>query len=80
LDGQPSVITLFGTGWRNSLPINVRINGQNAVVEYAGPSGGFPGLDQINVRIPAGTSGTVPLVVTTASGASSRSGVTVNIN
>jgi len=80
LDGQPSVIALFGTGWRNSLPIIVRINGQSAVVEYAGPSGGFPGLDQINVRIPAGTSGTVPLVLTTASGAASRNGVTVNIN
>jgi uncharacterized protein (TIGR03437 family) len=79
-DGQPSVIALFGTGWRNSLPIIVRINGQSAVVEYAGPSGGFPGLDQINVRIPAGTSGAASVVVTTASGAASRSGVVVNIN
>jgi uncharacterized protein (TIGR03437 family) len=80
-DGQPSVIALFGTGWRNSLPISVRINGQSAVVEYAGPSGGFPGLDQINVRIPAGTtSGAASVVVTTASGATSRSGVVVSIN
>jgi uncharacterized protein (TIGR03437 family) len=79
-DGQPSVIALFGTGWRNSLPVTVRINGQSAVVEYAGPSGGFPGLDQINVRIPAGTSGAASVVVTTVGGATSRNGVVVNIN
>lgn len=79
-DGQPSVIALFGTGWRNSLPVTVRINGQSAVVEYAGPSGGFPGLDQINVRVPSGTSGAASVVVTTASGATSRNGVVVSIN
>lgn len=78
-DGQPSVIALFGTGWRNSLPVTVRINGQAVTVEYAGPSGGFPGLDQINVRFPAGVTGTVPIVVTTASGATSRTDAVVTI-
>lgn len=78
-NGQPSVIALFGTGWRNSLPVTVRINGQAATVEYAGPSGGFPGLDQINVRFPAGVTGTVPIVVTTASGATSRTDAVVTI-
>lgn len=78
-NGQPSVIALFGTGWRNSLPVTVRINGQVATVEYAGPSGGFPGLDQINVRFPAGVTGTVPIVVTTASGATSRTDAVVTI-
>lgn len=79
-DGQSSVIALFGTGWRNALPVTVRVNGQSAVVEYAGPSGGFPGLDQINVRIPSDVSGAASVVVTTAGGAASRSGVVVNIN
>jgi uncharacterized protein (TIGR03437 family) len=78
-NGGPSVIALFGTGWRNSTPVNVTIGGQKAVVEYAGPSGGLSGLDQINVRLPGGVSGTVPVVVTTASGATSRSEVFVNI-
>jgi uncharacterized protein (TIGR03437 family) len=78
-DGKPTVIALFGTGWRNSLPVRVSINGKPATVEYAGPSGGFGGLDQINVRIPAGVTGTVPVVVTTASGAKSRTDVVVNI-
>jgi uncharacterized protein (TIGR03437 family) len=78
-EGQPSVIALFGTGWRNSLPVTVRINGQSATVEYAGPSGGFPGLDQINVRIQAGVSGAATVVVTTASGATSRNDAVISI-
>jgi uncharacterized protein (TIGR03437 family) len=77
--GQATVIALFGTGWRNSLPVAVSIGGQKAVVEYAGPSGGFNGLDQINVRIPNGVIGTVPVIITTASGATSRSDVFVSI-
>jgi uncharacterized protein (TIGR03437 family) len=77
--GQASVIALFGTGWRNSLPVSVSIGGQKVVVEYAGPSGGFNGLDQINVRLPQGVAGTVPVVVTTASGAMSRNDVVVSI-
>ena len=78
-NGQASVIALFGTGWRNSLPVTVRIGGQAATVEYAGPSGGFPGLDQINVRLPAGVTGTVPVIITTASGALSRTDVVITI-
>jgi uncharacterized protein (TIGR03437 family) len=78
-DGKPTVIALFGTGWRNSLPVRVTINGKSATVEYAGPSGGFNGLDQINVRIPAGVTGTVPVVVTTASGAKSRADAVVSV-
>ncbi len=78
-DGQSSVIALFGTGWRNSLPVSIKINGQAATVEYAGASGGFAGLDQINVRLPAGVHGTVPVIVTTASGATSRADVTLTI-
>jgi uncharacterized protein (TIGR03437 family) len=78
-DGKPTVVALFGTGWRNSLPVRVSIGGKTATVEYAGPSGGFNGLDQINARIPAGVTGTVPVVVTTASGAKSRTDVVVSI-
>jgi uncharacterized protein (TIGR03437 family) len=76
-DGQPTVIALFGTGWRNSLPVSVTIGGQAATVEYAGPGGAFNGLDQINVRVPNGVTGPSTVVVTTASGAVSRSDVVV---
>lgn len=79
-NNQPATIALFGTGWRNSLPVTVAVGGRAAVVEYAGASGGFPGLDQINIRLPEGTSGTVPVIVTTAGGASSRSEATLRIN
>jgi uncharacterized protein (TIGR03437 family) len=79
VDGQQAVIAIFGTGWRNSLPVSVSIGGQKAVVEYAGPSGGFNGLDQLNVRIPTGVTGIVPVIVTTASGATSRSDVVVSL-
>ena len=78
-NGQASVIAFFGTGWRNSLPLSVSIGGQKAVVEYAGPSGGFNGLDQINIRIPNGVSGAASVVITTASGATSRSETVVSI-
>lgn len=79
-DGQPSVVAIFGTGWRNSLPVTVSIGGHAATVHYAGTSGGFPGLDQINVALPAGVGGASPVVVTTAHGATSRSDVVIQIN
>jgi uncharacterized protein (TIGR03437 family) len=78
-NGQASVIALFGTGWRNSLPLKVSIGGHASVVEYAGASGGFNGLDQINVQIPTGVTGNVPIIVTTASGATSRSDAFISI-
>jgi uncharacterized protein (TIGR03437 family) len=78
-NGQPTVIALFGTGWRNSLPLTVSIGGQKASVEYAGTSGGFNGLDQLNIRIPGGVTGAVPVIITTASGATSRSDVVVSV-
>ncbi|HYJ45519.1 MAG TPA: IPT/TIG domain-containing protein, partial [Pyrinomonadaceae bacterium] len=77
MNGQPTVIALFGTGWRNSLPLTVKVGGQSAKVEYAGPSGGFNGLDQLNLQIPNGVTGSVPVVITTAGGATSRSDVVV---
>jgi len=77
--GQPSVIALFGTGWRNSLPLTVKIGGQTATVEYAGAAGSLNGLDQLNVQIPNGVTGTASVVITTASGATSRSDVVVSI-
>ncbi len=78
-DNQRSVIAIFGTGWRKDLPASVQIGGRAAVVQYAGASGQFPGLDQINVEIPEGSSGASTIVVTTASGLTSRNDVVVTI-
>ena len=76
---QPSEVLLLGTGWRNSLPVTVQFGGKAAKVSYAGASGGFGGLDQINVAVPDAVTGTAPVVVTTAGGASSRGGVFVTV-
>lgn len=78
-DNKPSEVALLGTGWRNSLPITVQVGGKSAKVNYAGQSGGFAGLDQINVVIPDGVTGAASVVVTTASGATSRSGVVITV-
>ncbi|HEX6186265.1 MAG TPA: hypothetical protein VFZ44_20415 [Pyrinomonadaceae bacterium] len=77
--GAASEVALLGTGWRNSLPVTVQIGGKAATVSYAGPSGGFPGLDQLNVAIPDGVTGAAPVVVTTANGATSRTGVFITV-
>src|SRR5947209_3659593 len=78
-NNQPSEVALLGTGWRNSLPVNVQIGGKAAKVTYAGQSGGFPGLEQINVAIPDGVNGPSPVIVKTASGATSRGGVLITV-
>jgi uncharacterized protein (TIGR03437 family) len=75
----PAEVALFGTGWRNSLPVGVQVGGKAARINYAGPSGGLPGLDQINVVIPEGVSGPASVVVTTASGLTSRGGVFITV-
>jgi uncharacterized protein (TIGR03437 family) len=57
----------------------VQFGGKPAKVSYAGVSGGFDGLDQINVSVPDGVTGAAPVVVTTASGAASRGDVFVTV-
>jgi len=63
--GQVYLI-LFGTGIRGAgSNVSVTIGGINAPVSYAGPQGVTPGLDQVNVLIPAqlAGSGTVKIVL-----------------
>jgi uncharacterized protein (TIGR03437 family) len=44
------------------LPVSVQIGGQNAGIQYAGAGPGFvAGVLQVNVQIPPGVTGTVPL-------------------
>jgi uncharacterized protein (TIGR03437 family) len=63
--GQVYLI-LFGTGIRGGgSNVSVAIGGVSAPVEYSGPQGVTPGLDQVNVLIPAqlAGSGTVNVVL-----------------
>jgi uncharacterized protein (TIGR03437 family) len=77
--GQASEVALFGTGWRNSLPVTVLIGGKAAKVNYAGAAAGLPGLEQINVVIPDGVTGPASVVVKTADGSASRADVFITV-
>jgi uncharacterized protein (TIGR03437 family) len=58
--GDQNFLLLFGTGIRGrAAPTGVRflIGNQETEVLYAGPQGAYPGLDQINVRLPRSLAG-----------------------
>jgi uncharacterized protein (TIGR03437 family) len=61
-----SLLVLYGTGIRGAAQANVsvRIGNIDAPVEYAGPQGIDPGLDQVNVLLSAALKGRGQLVVT----------------
>lgn len=55
-----AVLVLYGTGLRNNSglsSVTVTIGGVPATAVYAGPQNQYPGLDQINVQVPAGLAG-----------------------
>ena len=50
------MVELYGTGirGRSSLEaVTCTIGGVTVPVVYAGPQGGYPGLDQVNLELPA---------------------------
>jgi uncharacterized protein (TIGR03437 family) len=69
----------MGANERPVQPVNVLIGGIPVTPDYAGVSpGSVVGLLQVNVRIPAGVSGTVPIVLNVG-GVTSRAGVTIAV-
>ena len=48
-------LIIFGTGLQaaGTAGVKVTVGGISIPVQYAGPQGGFVGLDQVNVRLPA---------------------------
>jgi len=73
---QGSVVTFYCTGTGVAgLPVSVRIGGYLADLLYAGPAPSYPGLFQLNARIPA-VYGDVSVEVTVGE-ASSQTGVTI---
>ena len=75
-------VTLYGTGFRNRsslASVQVTVNGVSVPVQYAGAQPSFPGLDQVNISLPAALSGTgVVNVVLTVDGQVSNT-VTLSI-
>jgi uncharacterized protein (TIGR03437 family) len=66
LAGDQVYLVLAATGLGNITSATATIGGADATVAYAGPQGGWPGLDQLNIPIPRSLagSGKVDVVVT----------------
>ena len=77
---SPNTLILYGTGWKHANPSNVSvaIGGFALAPDYVGPSS-YPGLDQLNVQVPATLAGPSPQIVNVAvsfnSAADSTTGV-----
>ena len=57
LSSGEAILSLYGTGWRGGGPVSATIGGVDAVVLFAGAQSEFPGLDQMNLRIPPEAAG-----------------------
>jgi uncharacterized protein (TIGR03437 family) len=74
-------VVLYATGEGVSrLPVAVSVAGFPAEVLYAGAASGFPGLMQVNLRLPSASmpSGVLPLTLTVGAIAS-QPGVTLAV-
>jgi uncharacterized protein (TIGR03437 family) len=76
-----TVLELYGTGLDEATAANVQvtIGGVTSLVEYAGPSGGYPGLDQVNVLIPQTLAGRGNVSVVVSAGGMTANTVNVSI-
>jgi uncharacterized protein (TIGR03437 family) len=75
------IIVLYATGeGQNIESISLTIGGNLAELLYAGHAPGFPGLMQINARVPAGSvpGGSVPVILAIGN-ALSQAGVTIGV-
>jgi uncharacterized protein (TIGR03437 family) len=46
-------LLLYGTGFDTAKTVTVTVNGKTFTPSYFGPQGGFAGLDQVNILLPA---------------------------
>ena len=76
------MVAFYGTGQGVAgLPVSATIGGYAADVLYSGPVVDYPGLWQINVRIPAGylAPGDLSVLITVGS-ATTQAGVLISVN
>ncbi len=86
-NGQPNIISVFGTGLgadatdqdgNVNANVTATIGGRAATVSYAGRAPGFVGLNQFNIALPAGlAAGTYPLVITRGGVASNAATIAI---
>jgi uncharacterized protein (TIGR03437 family) len=75
-------LELYGTGIRGCSAlagITATIGGQAIDVVYAGPQGGYAGLDQVNIRVPRSLAGRSAVDVVLTVDGNTANTVTVNI-
>jgi uncharacterized protein (TIGR03437 family) len=75
-------LILFGTGWRNRSAlanVTARIGGLAAEVTYAGRQGSLVGLDQANLRLPRGLSGSGEVDLTLTADGKASNAVRISI-
>jgi uncharacterized protein (TIGR03437 family) len=80
--GQELVVTFYGTGFRNlnsSALASVSIGGAAAQILYIGAQPQYPGLDQLNVVVPASLAGAGEIPVILTAGGQTANSVTINI-
>jgi uncharacterized protein (TIGR03437 family) len=60
------VLVLYGTGIRHHADnsVTATVNGQSVPVLYSGAQPTYPGVDQVNLKVPQGLTGTVEVVIT----------------
>jgi uncharacterized protein (TIGR03437 family) len=64
--GEQVYLVLYGTGIRHAGAVAASVNGVSLPVAYFGAQSQYPGLDQLNLQVPASLAGAglVDLVVT----------------
>jgi uncharacterized protein (TIGR03437 family) len=80
--GQELVVTFYGTGFRNlnsAALSSVSIGGAAAQILYIGAQPQYPGLDQLNVVVPASLAGAGEVPVVLTAGGQTANAVTINI-
>jgi uncharacterized protein (TIGR03437 family) len=78
IDNQSTVyVSLYATGLRAAAASTVTctVGGVSVPVTYAGPQGGFPGLDQVNISIPAALRGRGEVDVVVSAGGQTSNAV-----
>jgi uncharacterized protein (TIGR03437 family) len=76
-----SVLVLYGTGQGiEARPVSVRLSAYEADVLYSGPVAGYPGLWQVNARVPSGFFAPGTHALTVGVGDAASPPLTVRIN